>query len=65
MKDIPGINGEVFNVVYDDGCKKGVILYTQEGVVILLDRLYEEIRHGDEEHQKWLKDKIEEFKKSL
>jgi hypothetical protein len=23
--------------------------------------LYEEIKHGDEEHQKWLKDKIQEF----
>lgn len=31
----------------------------------VLDDLYEEIKHGDEEHQKWLKDKIEEFKKSL
>lgn len=30
-----------------------------------LDELYEDIKHGDEEHQKWLKDKIEEFKKSL
>lgn len=27
----------------------------------LLDNLYEEIKHGDEEHQKWLKNKINEF----
>lgn len=26
----------------------------------LLNTLYEEIRHGDDEHQKWLKDKIDE-----
>ena len=31
----------------------------------VLDDLYEEIKHGDDEHQKWLKDKIEEFKKSI
>lgn len=27
----------------------------------LLNELYEEIKHGDEEHQQWLKDKIQEF----
>lgn len=30
-------------------------------LVSLLRELYEEIRHGDEEHQQWLKDKIEDF----
>lgn len=29
--------------------------------VSLFRELYEDIKHGDEEHQKWLKDKIEEF----
>lgn len=24
-------------------------------------QLYEEIKHGDEEHQQWLKDKIDKF----
>jgi bacterioferritin (cytochrome b1) len=27
----------------------------------ILRKLYEEIKHGDEEHQQWLKDKIEQF----
>ncbi len=27
----------------------------------LIMKLYEEIKHGDEEHQKWLKDKIKMF----
>lgn len=27
----------------------------------LLRQLYEEIKHGDAEHQKWLYDKIEDF----
>jgi bacterioferritin (cytochrome b1) len=29
--------------------------------VEILNKLYEEIKHGDEEHQKWLKDKIDLF----
>lgn len=31
----------------------------------LLDHLYTEIEHGDEDHRKWLKDKIHNFKKIL
>lgn len=27
----------------------------------ILRELYEKIKHGDEDHQKWLKDKIESF----
>ncbi len=27
----------------------------------ILNQLYDEIKHGDEEHQQWLKDKIDEF----
>lgn len=27
----------------------------------LFKELYEEIAHGDDEHRKWLKDKIDEF----
>lgn len=27
----------------------------------MLRELYEEIKHGDEEHQQWLKNKIETF----
>ena len=27
----------------------------------LFDQLFEEIKHGDEEHQNWLKDKIDSF----
>lgn len=30
-----------------------------------LDKLYEECKHGDEEHQKWLKDKFENYLKSI
>lgn len=30
-------------------------------IITLFKELYEEIKHGDEEHQKWLKDKIEDF----
>lgn len=29
-----------------------------------LNDLYEVIKHGDDEHQKWLRDKIEEFIKN-
>lgn len=29
----------------------------------LLIQLYEECKHGDEEHQQWLKDKIMDFSK--
>ena len=32
-----------------------------EGNSVMLNNLYEEIKHGDDEHQKWLKDKIQEF----
>lgn len=31
----------------------------------LLISLYEDIKHGDEEHQKWLLDKINEFYSEL
>lgn len=31
----------------------------------LLDEVYEQIKHGDAEHQKWLKNKLEEIKKGL
>lgn len=34
----------------------------QQLISTFLDELYEEIKHGDEEHQRWLKSKIEEFK---
>lgn len=27
----------------------------------LFEQLYEQIKHGDEEHQKWLKDEIDKF----
>lgn len=33
----------------------------QEDLRKILDSLYEAIKHGDEEHQQWLKDKIDEF----
>lgn len=32
-----------------------------EDVAVLLRELYEEIKHGDQEHQDWLRNKIEEF----
>lgn len=28
-----------------------------------LENLYREIEHGDEEHRKWLRDKLEDFSK--
>lgn len=30
----------------------------------ILNDLYKEIKHGDKEHKKWLKDKIQEFIKT-
>lgn len=30
-------------------------------VAVVLRELYEEIKHGDQEHQDWLRNKIEEF----
>jgi hypothetical protein len=37
----------------------------KEFSIYLLDQVYETIKHGDEEHMKWLKDKVEELKKEL
>lgn len=34
---------------------------SKQNAIELIWSLYEEIKHGDEEHQKWLKDKIVEF----
>lgn len=33
----------------------------EETLKTLLEKLYEECRHGDDEHQQWLKDKIMDF----
>ena len=58
-------------------CDPREIVYTEEhvkkimGVAIreysnhLLDQVYETIKHGDEEHMKWLKDKCEELRNNL
>ena len=40
-------------------------IYSRNEVYELLDKLYEDVKHGDDDHQKWLKDKIEEFKKGV
>ena len=32
-----------------------------EHMKYMFNELYEDIKHGDEDHQKWLKDKINEF----
>lgn len=32
-------------------------------MIPLLEDLYNEIKHGDEEHKKWLWDKLEDFSK--
>ena len=41
-------------------------LWVQDAMIIYaknkLDELYLDIEHGDEEHRKWLYDKIQEFK---
>lgn len=39
--------------------------YSKTEVREMLDDLYESIKHGDNEHQTWLKFKIEEFKKKV
>lgn len=33
----------------------------KEKYVRILDELYERIKHGDDEHKKWLKDEIQKF----
>lgn len=35
----------------------------RENDIILLNDLYEEIKHGDDDHKKWLKDRIDQFVK--
>ena len=36
-------------------------LYPKSTVIALFNQLYEEVKHGDDEHQKWLHDKIQDF----
>ena len=31
----------------------------------LLDELYERIKHGDDEHQRWLREEIDKFKNEI
>lgn len=37
------------------------IFPTKSKIAKLFDELYEEIKHGDEDHQKWLKDTMNKF----
>lgn len=37
------------------------VFFSLEKVQGLFYELYEEIKHGDDEHQGWLKEKIEDF----
>lgn len=65
------------NHTHAEACKSDEVVFTTEGVMKilevgirqyaehLLDAVYEHIKHGDEEHMKWLKDKCEELKREL
>jgi hypothetical protein len=46
------------NIILDK--YKGEVL-TKSQIRSLFLELYEETKHGDEEHQQWLKDKINDF----
>jgi hypothetical protein len=39
--------------------------YSRAHVKELLDKLYEESKHGDNEHQQWLKAKFDSFKQTI
>ena len=60
------LNGEKFfsvgNKCYVNADKKRFQFCWEEGQAALLDFIFEEIKHGDEDHIKWLKEKIEEIK---
>ena len=65
------------NHTHAELCKPEQIVFTEEHLEKildagirqychhLLDKVYDTIKHGDEEHMKWLKDKCEELKKDL
>lgn len=65
------------NHTHAEACKPDEIVFTTEGVMKILevgtreytnhilDVVYERIKHGDEEHIKWLKDKCEEIKREI
>lgn len=65
-KDKPGIDGKPFTITINKewftDFKKDLTFYGHKRVLDMFDELYEEVKHGDEEHMKWLKDKIEDFK---
>lgn len=44
------------------GVDKEELLSISEWVRSILDDTYEEIKHGDEAHQQWLRDKIDQIK---
>jgi hypothetical protein len=52
-------------IVIDDRTSKALTKAAIKFLKNKLDELYLEIEHGDDEHRKWLKDKIEDFKTRL
>lgn len=53
-------------IVYKDAIVKEIAIEASKVFSYnLLDYVYESIKHGDDEHQKWLKDKIEEVKREI
>jgi hypothetical protein len=40
---------------------KGDIFWSKEGVKELFNIFYNKVKHGDEEHMKWLKDETDNF----
>lgn len=65
------------NHTHAELCKPDQIVFTEKHLNAILDEcmrqycyhlldvVYETIKHGDEEHMKWLKDKCEELKRGL
>jgi hypothetical protein len=39
--------------------------YSRAHVKELFDKLYEDIKHGDSDHQRWLRDKIHNFTQTI
>lgn len=36
-------------------------LYTSDQIKVMFRDLFDQIKHGDQEHREWLRDKIKEF----
>jgi hypothetical protein len=50
-----------FMAIFVDGITPIIKDFYLKRTNAMIGELYEEIKHGDEEHQKWLHDKMREF----